>query len=244
MARWLALLLLQVLGITVAQGASEYRELVVADPYLELHTGPGRGYPVFYVVERGASVKVIKQRTDWYLVSVAYREGWVSREQMVATLELTGEPADLKQPTLANLATRRWEAGVMLGDFGGASLISLFVGYGISQHLSAELHVSDALGNISNQELATIGLVHTFAPEWRVSPYFGVGAGYIHTSPSATLVQVRDRTDQIGYAQVGVRMYLTRRFLARAEYRNNSIFTSRNNNEAADEWKAGFAFFF
>jgi len=41
-----------------------------------------------------------------------------------------------------------------------------------------------------------------------------------------------------------VRVYLTRRFIARAEYDANYIYTKRNQNEDAREWKAGFAFFF
>ena len=39
----------------------------VADSYLELHTGPGRGYPVTRVIPRGDHVEVLKRRTDWYL---------------------------------------------------------------------------------------------------------------------------------------------------------------------------------
>ena len=33
----------------VAAGARDYLQLFVTEPYLELHTGPGRGYPVFHV---------------------------------------------------------------------------------------------------------------------------------------------------------------------------------------------------
>ena len=63
------------------------RQVAVADPYLELHTGPGRGYPVFHVVERGESVSVVLQRTDWYLVRTDRAiEGWVNRDQMELTL--------------------------------------------------------------------------------------------------------------------------------------------------------------
>ena len=50
------------------QAAEELRSVVVADPYLEMHTGPGSGYPVFHVIDRGESVEIVKQRTSWYLV--------------------------------------------------------------------------------------------------------------------------------------------------------------------------------
>ena len=46
------------------------------------------------------------------------------------------------------------------------------------------------------------------------------------------------------YVGGGLRYYLTRRFFLRAEYKAHWIFTRRNANEEADEWKLGFAFFY
>ena len=43
-------------------------QVFISEPYLELSTGPGRGYPVFHVVERDASVDVLYRRTDWFKV--------------------------------------------------------------------------------------------------------------------------------------------------------------------------------
>jgi hypothetical protein len=78
----------------------------------------------------------------------------------------------------------------------------------------------------------------------RASPYFTLGAGAIHTEPKATLVATVDRTDSVAHAGAGVRAYLTRRFVFRAEYKAYVVFTSRNDNEEIREWKAGFSFFF
>ena len=55
-----------------------FRKVAVADPYLEMHTGPGRGYPIFHVVDRGEQVEILMQRTDWYQVRTERGiEGWV-----------------------------------------------------------------------------------------------------------------------------------------------------------------------
>ncbi len=230
---------------TVAFGKDTYREVVVADPYLEMHTGPGKGYPVFFVVGRADRIEVLKQRTSWYLVRERQgREGWVSEQQLAATLELDGGPAKLDIPTLANLTTRRFEGALMLGDFGGASLISLSASYGLTDHLSVGLTLSDAPGNITNAEFVTLDVTHTMFPEWRISPYLLMGTGYIRTSPHTTQVQEVDSTDQMSYIGGGLRMYISRRFMARAEYHANYTYTSRNENEETPEWKAGFAFFF
>lgn len=221
-------------------------KVVVADPFIELHTGPGRGYPIFHVIERGQEVTIVKRRTDWFQVrSDRDVVGWVARGQMLATLEPTGEPLDLREPTRDNYMSRRWQGGVMGGDFGGASLISVFGGYAFSDNLSIELTLNHMPGDISNAYSATLGLMHVFAPEWRLSPYFTLGTGVIYIEPKATLVRTEDRTDQIGYVGAGLQFYLTRRFMLRSEYRKNIVFTSRNDNEEIDEWKyLGFACFF
>ncbi len=89
----LAFLALLALTTGQAEAAREYRRVVVADPYLEMHTGPGRGYPVFHVVDRGESVDIVKQRTDWFLVRDADGdEGWVNQSQMEQLAALGGSP--------------------------------------------------------------------------------------------------------------------------------------------------------
>ena len=69
---WLACLIfiaLQAFAPGHAKAADEkLRSVAVADPFLEMHTGPGRGYPIFHVVDRGESVDIVMQRTDWYQV--------------------------------------------------------------------------------------------------------------------------------------------------------------------------------
>ena len=251
MPRLFSLLSLLALLLTAAaqaedSGAEAGRKILIADPFIELHTGPGRGYPVFHVIERGREVTLVKRRTDWFQLRTDHGlEGWAPRAQMIATLEPTGEPLDLQEPARENYMSRRWQAGVMAGDYAGASLISVFGGYAFSDNLSIELALNHILGEFSNGYSATLGLMHVFAPEWRLSPYFILGTGVIYTDPKSTLVKSIDRDDQIGYVGGGLQFYLTRRFMLRSEYRNNVIFTSRDDNEEVDEWKyLGFTFFF
>jgi hypothetical protein len=71
-----------------------------------------------------------------------------------------------------------------------------------------------------------------------------LGTGALQISPRASLVSTEDRTDQFGQAGVGVRAWMTERFMFRAEYSGYVTFTSRDENEKVEEWKAGFAFFF
>ena len=241
----LAALVLQIFLTAPVEAADEYRTVTVADPYLEMHTGPGGGYPIFNVVDRGESVDVLKQRTEWYLVRTAKgKEGWVKRVQMELTLQPDGMPVSFDDLGVEDFASAKWELGVLAGDFGGANIVSLYGGYSLNPNISIELWGSQILGNFSNGWMGSVNIVHEAFPEWRVSPFFTLGAGAIHTKPKSTIIQGEDRTDQIGHVGAGFRVYATRRFLLRAEYKSYVVFTSRDENEEVEEWKVGFAFFF
>jgi hypothetical protein len=217
----------------------------VADPYLEMHTGPGRGYPITYVVPRGEQVSILKRRTDWFKLRDAQgHTGWTHLDQMTATLTPEGTPLPVEDPGREEFYQHRGEAGVLAGDFEGANVVSAYGSYAFNPHLAAELRLSHLLGNSSDGQLATLGLAHVFRPDWRIQPFVAIGTGAIHIRPKATLVQTPDRTDQVAYVGAGVKAYLSRRFIFRFEYNKFVVFTNRDEYEDANEWKLGFAFFF
>ena len=229
----------------VAQAADEYKTVAVADPYLELRTGPGRGYPIYHVVDRGQSVEILRRRTDWFEVRAENgKKGWVDREQMEKTLQSDGSLTSFARATQEDFTNARWEMGLLTGDFGGANIISAYGSYSLNPNIAVELWGSQILGNFSNGWTGSINVVHEAFPEWRISPFFTLGGGVIHTSPKSTIVQSEDRTDQVAHVGGGFRIYGTRRFILRAEYKSYVVFTSRDDNEEVEEWKVGFAFFF
>jgi hypothetical protein len=241
----LLVVLTQAISAGVVQAADEYKTVAVADPYLEMHSGPGRGYPIFHVVDRGETVQVLVQRTDWFLVRAPDgREGWVDRAQMEQTLQPDGGTTEFAQADQQDFTDATWEAGLLAGDFGGANIISVYGGYSLNPNVSIEVWGSQILGNFSNGWMASVNVVHETWPDWRVSPFFTLGTGVIHTSPKSTIIQGEDRTDQVAHVGAGFRIYATRRFVLRAEYKSYVVFTSRDDNEEVEEWKAGFAFFF
>jgi uncharacterized protein YraI len=241
----LAVVLTQTPTTAIAQALGEYRTVSVADPFLEMHTGPGRGYPVFHVVDRGEDVEIIMRRTDWFQVRAANgAEGWVDRAQMERTLQKTGSEIVFAESTQDDFTNAKWELGVLAGDFGGSNIISLYGGYSLNPNVSIEVWGSQILGNFSNGWTGSVNLTHETWPDWRISPFFTLGTGIIHTEPKSTIVQGEDRTDQIAHAGAGIRVYATRRFILRAEFKSYVVFTSRDDNEEVEEWKVGFAFFF
>jgi hypothetical protein len=220
-------------------------EVIVVDPYLEMRTGPGRGFPIVQVVPRGEKVQILKRRTDWFEIrDAAGHEGWVHRSQIAETLVPAGAKLEIDDPAREDFEAHRREVGLMLGDFGGANIITVYGAYSFNAHLSGEIALSHLLGSFSDGQIAAIGVTHVFVPEWRIQPFASMGTGLIHTEPKSTVAQSPQRTDQLAYVGVGVRAYLARRFILRTEYKNYVVFTDRDDNEEAYEWKIGFAFFF
>jgi hypothetical protein len=219
--------------------------VVVQDAYADMRSGPGRGFPATYSVERDASIQLLRQRTDWIKVrTVDGREGWVHRSQLERTLTPGGAEVRLAGPVPEARAEHRWEVGLATGDFGGANVISVNGAYALNSNLLVRADVNHLLGSFSDGWLGTAGIAHVFMPEWRVSPFVGIGGGVLSISPKATLVQTEDRTDSTAYAALGVRGFLTNRFLLQAEYRSYVVFTSRDENEEIYEWTVGFTYFF
>jgi Bacterial SH3 domain len=225
--------------------AGRYVEVAVADPFLELHTGPGRGYPVFRVIARGERIEILMRRTDWFKVRDEHdREGWAHRDFMRETLLATGEKLPLEDLSQRDFDTAPWELGAASGNFGGGNVNTLYLGYSLNSNLAAEFALTQTLGRAANGEMAIVGLTHAPRPNWRLAPFVELGTGVVHIRPKATIISPPDRTEQIAYYGVGAKYYLSRRFILRADYRSYVIFTKRDQNEDRNEWKAGFAFFF
>jgi uncharacterized protein YgiM (DUF1202 family) len=225
--------------------AGEHLQVYITEPYLELHTGPGRGYPVFHVVAREESVEILFRRTDWFKVRTAKGvEGWATEAEMEKTVKADGSRFTFPLGTRAGYQDHQFEAGIFSGQWNGGTLISGYMAIPFNSQLAVEGSAGQVLGKFSSAIVGDLGLAHTFVPEWRLSPFFTLGVGVVNFQPQATLGDPATRTEPTAYVGGGVRYYLTRRFFLRAEYKSHIIFTKLNQNEVVDEWKAGFAFFY
>ena len=241
----LLLSLLTLLASATTIAADGQNRVKVADPFIELHSGPGRGFPVFYIEERDQWINIIKRKTDWFKVEINNgTQGWVHYDQLLLTLTPDGERTQINEPNGEDFLRRRAEAGVIAGKFSGSEVITLYAGYTFTRNISTELAISQALGSVSSKQLINIRLIHQPIPEWRLSPFFAMGAGNLSSKASATQAQAQDRSDSIAHAGIGLRSYLTRNFMIRAEYNRYVVFSSDDYNEDLREWKVGLAFFY
>ena len=220
-------------------------QVVVSDPYIELRTGPGRGYPIFYVAGQGDAVTILKRKTDWFKVRTPReKEGWVHIDEMQHTLDLEGQSINFGALGIDDFSTRRWELGFNGGDFGGASSLTGYLGYALTPNITLQIEGTQILGDFSDGVMASANILMFPFPKWRLSPYFTIGTGIIKTEPQTTIVAAEDREDEIAHAGVGANLYLSDRFMLRMEYKRHTVLTSRDDNEEIDQWKAGFSVFF
>lgn len=224
---------------------AQLQRVVVAEPFVNIHTGAGRGFPVFHIVEQNQSLWVIKRKYNWFhVLTEKGKEGWINFDAMLLTKNPDGSPVEFVSYNERDFAERDMEFGFRTGDFGGANVIAVAGAWQFTQNLAAELVVGQGIGDFSEVRQTTVNVTNSPFPEWRYSPYFGIGGGVVKVNPSAALVQEVDRSDETAFVLGGVKSYISDKFLFRVEYRNYMILTTQETNERIEEWTIGFSVFF
>ncbi|WP_421131731.1 SH3 domain-containing protein [Alteromonas sp. A079] len=219
----------------------------VVEPYADMHTGPASEFPVFHVIERGERISVLKEHTGWYkVVTGDGKEGWIAKAALAKTRDANDRPLRLAQNNFEGYQGRTWEFGIFGGKLDDVNAMSVSAAWILTENIAAEISATQALGDFSDNRMWLVRLQHYTFPEWQLTPYFTLGAGQIRTEPSATLVQsgADTRTNDLLEVGAGVRYYLTRNFVMRAEYKRLTALTERDEFEELNQWTLGFSVFF
>ena len=249
---WLAplavALLLFCVSLTLlpAHAADAPVAITVSEPLLEVHTGPGRGYPIFYVAERGETVQILERRTEWFKVRTErQKEGWVSREQIEKTVMAEGVKQDLRDAVLSDFLHHHWELGFAAGRFDGEPDINLRADYHFTDNLGAELAVSQIAGTYSDSHLYSLNLLLQPYTDTRFEPYLTIGAGRFENRNRGSLVgSTSEINSTTANAGLGLRIYVMKNFDVRLDYRHHVSMTNTQTNDRFDEELIGFSFFF
>jgi len=229
-------------------GDDAIQKVMIADPYIELHTGPGMGYPIFYVVDRGETVFILSRRTDWYQIRAqGGKTGWASRQQMQRTLLPDGEVFVVNELNENDFSQRRWVLGASGGELKSAPVFTVFSAYSLTTNLAAEFAYAQSVGGQSSSHSWKFNLIMQPMPNLTYSPYFTLGLGRIRVTPSSTLIVPGKNQNTFSQFGLGIYRYISRRFLLRLEANEYLVFSSSNikdSNEELTEWKIGFAIFF
>ena len=230
----------------LAQGRPAAEEEVrVADAYIELHTGPGRGYPVFHVAARDEWIAITLRHTDWYKVRTTQgKVGWVHRTQLAATLTASGTKKTFRDILLDDYLSRRLEAGAAWGRFKSEPMLKMWAGYRLSDTLSVEASIGQVQGLYSGTDFWHLNLMSEPWSDRRLSPFFGIGFGKFKNIPNASLVGALATDAKLANAMAGLRYHLNERAVARLDL---AIYTAFVADTRSTEYRAvtgGLSFFF
>lgn len=238
-------LLLLCLGGALVASADDVVRVTVVDPFVELHSGPGRGYPVLEVVERGGELDILQRRADWFQVrTLRDRDGWVPRAQLERTLLPAGAVFRARDVTTEDLHAHRYELGALAGEQDGTALLGLHGAWRYTRNLSAQVAVQQAVGRLADTLLVDVTLAQHPFPDWRLSPWVAAGVGMVETRPASTLVASTVSDDEALVVAAGIDAWLSQSFVLRAEYRHHVVLANSNGFGEADSWAAGLLVFF
>lgn len=227
------------------QSLAKVIEATVNTNFIDVRTGPGKGYPITYILEIGDTVSLLKQRARWVKVrDKQQRTGWLAASELVNLLNAQGMPLAEHTQSIDDYRNRRYEISLLTGDFGGAETIAVEWAFKFSQQMAASARFEQATGDVSNSQIGTVALSYLPYPSARISPFITIGAGNLSTDPNATIAQSERRSESTMLAAVGSYVYLRRNFVLKAEFDNYTVLTQRNNNEEINAWKIGFSIFF
>jgi uncharacterized protein YgiM (DUF1202 family) len=225
---------------------SRKSELVqISDPYIELRSGPGRGYPIFFVAPRNDWIEIELRHTDWFRIRTEDNKvGWVSRQQLETTLTAAGSTKSFRDVLLDDYLSRKVQLGAAWGHFKSEPMLKLWTSYRFSDTLSLEATIGQVQGVFSGTDLWHVDVLIEPWSDHRVSPFFGVGVGKFKNFPNLSLIGATDTNAKMGVARMGVRYYLTERFVMSADYALYTAFLNDQRSTQYNAWTLGLSFFF
>lgn len=237
------ILLVCAFAITTVQ-ANQSSQLTIDVPFVELHSGPGIGYPVVFVIEKDEQVTVLRKRTSWFKVmDKRGNEGWFHQDALLKLSE-AGDKVSVVEADITDYQQRQFESSVMYGNFDGSNYYSLGFAYQFDDVLSTEIAYGKALGTISDANVFDLMIIAQPFPQWLVSPYVAIGGGSISIQPHSILADAEKRQHALMSGALGAKYYLARNFILRAEFKQSVVLTDRNDNEEIQLWQLGFSVFF
>ena len=220
-------------------------QVQITDPYIELHTGPGRGFPVFFVVPREQWIAIELRHTDWYKVRTDDGKiGWVHRRQLETTLTAAGDKKSFRAILLDDYLNRRLQLGAAWGQFKSEPMLKIWTSYRVSDTLSLEATLGQVQGVFSGTDFWHLNVLSEPWSDRRISPFFGVGVGKFKNFPNQSLVGATTTDAKLANATIGVRYYISDRFVARADYSLYAAFVSDSRTLEYRAYTLGLSFFF
>lgn len=221
-------------------------QLQVIDTYLELHTGPGRGYPIFHVMEQGETVYVHSRRTNWFYVSDRRnRQGWVKQEGLARTLAPTGMPAALPDIKHGDFLAQQGRVGFSLGMQEKAETASITAGFRLLSFAGIEAEYGQIFGEKIDGVSYGASLLIEPIKSWSFTPFISKGFGRQEWQQKTKLQvgESNQSNSRYEYTGFGINYYIGFSFVVRGEFRKMYL-VGDNDSLSNSAWRIGFSSFF
>lgn len=235
-------------GMTVI--AEEGERVDIVDPYLEIHSGPGRNYPVINVVEKGDSLNVLSRKANWYRVSWGEgKQGWSQAEQLDRTL-YSGVPMENQQTGHKDYLNMNWSVGFNYGQFEGAETLAVRGGYKPFRWVGVEVEYGQTFGSTRDVDYYSGQLFVEPFPHWQFSPFMTLGQGEKDFKLKSKSSGVEGENADFERGGIGVNYYIGYNFVVRGEYQWYSLsvegieLLEERVERQSSAWVIGFSSFF
>ncbi len=246
------LLLLTITSLLINSQATAQEpelQLEVIDHYIELHTGPSVGFPIFYTIEQGETITILTRRTEWYEVrSENDRIGWARASQVARTLLPTGSPVELPSVSYGDYLKNSWRVGFNVGQFisgelKGADTFSSNIGYRPLGWLGIELDNGKFYDFEVRGDFYSFNLLLEPFSQWKLSPVLILGRGQLEIESQPELTPLSTGKENFNRYGLGANYYIGRNFVIHLGFQN-FIVSTENDDERINRWNLGFNAFF
>lgn len=221
-------------------------KLIVIDTYLEMHSGPGRGYPITHTMEQDEPIHVIRRRGNWYQVANRHgKEGWIQQEKLARTIAPSGLPAALPDTQHGDYLAQQGRIGFTLGQQGGAETATLVAGFRLLSFVGAEVELGQMFGSRIDGYSYGANLLFEPIKSWSFTPFISTGFGKQSWKQKEKLNVGNSNEFNSAYTFVGggINYYIGYNFVVRGEYRQVSL-SGDNDSLRNSAWRIGFSSFF
>lgn len=228
----------QIVGHAVSF-AADNTSMMVIGPLIDVHKGPGKGYPVMNTLEHGEFIQLLRQYTNWVQIQAkGQAKGWIHVADYQKIVDLNGRK-------LTSSQHRQLKSGTFAAQlaFGTVDSSKQFQG-GIGYYVSEQLRFDAILSHISEDFLQGRQIFGQFTFDFNHinswTPYVHMGFGLFDSDGT---IAGQSQFDSFKFGG-GVRRPIYEKIEATVEIGRDLILTAESANIHADTVRLGFITFF